>query len=342
MASQGPGCTSAARKLGGSRLDWPEQAARIGGRWAEVDAAAGVCGIGASMQKQLFESALGIGKPWFVRDVDFDLTRKTLTIRIDFAAGTRFPAAGVEGVHPVHDTQTKRLRHLNFFQHECFLEVRIPRVKLPDGRVVQAAPDWIGKLAGFTLLFEALVLAMAQQMTFAAVAKLVNESWHRVHAICSRYVDLALAAADLSTVTVVAIDETSCRRGHNYLTIAADTQARKVVFVTAGKDAKTIARFAEHLPEHNGAPEQIRSVSIDMSTAFIKSLPRRRPGASPSICPTPASPSTSSTSSPMRPPPSIRPGVSNSGPIQASRDCAGHCSRIVAACPPKAGPISTP
>ena len=231
------------------------------------------------MQNQLFESALGIGEPWFVRDVDFDPTRKTLTIRIDFAARTRFPAAGVAGVHPVHDTQTKRLRHLNFFQHECFLEVRIPRVKLPDGRVVQAAPDWVGKLAGFTLLFEALVLAMAQQMTFAAVAKLVNESWHRVHAICSRYVDLALAAADLSTVTAVAIDETSCRRGHNYMTIAADTEARKVVFVTEGKDAKTIARFAEHLPEHKGAPEQISSVSIDMSTAFIKGVTEHLPGA---------------------------------------------------------------
>jgi Helix-turn-helix domain of transposase family ISL3 len=37
------------------------------------------------------------------------------------------------------------------------------------------------------------VLALAQQMTFAAVARLVNESWHRVHAICSRYVDLAVA-----------------------------------------------------------------------------------------------------------------------------------------------------
>jgi transposase len=278
MASQGPGCTSAARKLGGSRLDWPEQAARIGGRWAEVHAT-GVCGIGASLQHQLFESALGIGKPWFVRDVDFDATRKTLTIRIDFAAGTRFAAAGVAGVHPVHDTQTKRLRHLNFFQHECFLEIRIPRVKLPDGRVVQAAPDWIGKLAGFTLLFEALVLVMAQQMTFAAVAKLVNESWHRVHAICSRYVDLALAEADLSTLTAVAIDETSCRRGHNYLTIAADTEERKVVFVTEGKDAKTIARFAEHLPEHKAAPEQINSVSIDMSTAFIKGVTQHLPNA---------------------------------------------------------------
>ena len=231
------------------------------------------------VQNKLFEAALGIAKPWYVNGVDFDPTKKTLTISVDFVAGTRFPVAGVAGVHPVHDTQIKRLRHLNFFQHECFLEVRTPRVKLPDGRVIQFEPDWFGKLAGFTLLFEALVLAMAQQMTFAAVAKLVNESWHRVHAICSRYVDLALAEADLSTVTAVAIDETSCRRGHNYLTIAADAKERKVVFVTEGKDAKTITRFAEYLALHKGAPEQVRLVSIDMSPAFIKGVAEHLPNA---------------------------------------------------------------
>jgi hypothetical protein len=42
--------------------------------------------------------------------------------------------------------------HLNFFQHECYLEVRTARVKLPAGRVVQIEPDWFGKLSGFTLL----------------------------------------------------------------------------------------------------------------------------------------------------------------------------------------------
>ena len=73
------------------------------------------------------------------------------------------------------------------------------------------------------------MLAMAQQMTFAAVAELAGCSWHRVHAICSRYVDLALAEADLSAVTAVAIDETSCRRGHDYLTLAADMTERKLV-----------------------------------------------------------------------------------------------------------------
>jgi transposase len=179
----------------------------------------------------------------------------------------------------VHDTEIKRYRHLNFFQHECALLVRTPRVKLPDGRVVRVEPDWAGQLAGFTLLFEAFVLALAQQMSFAAVANTVGESWHRVHAICSRYVDLAVAAADLSETTALAIDETSYRRGHRYLTIAADAERRKVVFVTEGRDASTIERLAEHLSEHQARPQQVRSVSIDMSPAFIKGVTEHLPQA---------------------------------------------------------------
>ena len=231
------------------------------------------------MHNQLFEAALGISAPWSVKAVDFDEARKSLTIKVDFAPGTRFPAPGIEGVHPVHDTQIKRLRHLNFFQYECFLEVRTPRVKLPDGRVVLIELDWAGNLAGFTLLFEALVLAMVQHMTFAGVAELTGLSWHRVHAICSRYVDLAVEQADLSGVTAVAFDETSSRRGHNYITLAADTEQRKVVLVTEGKDSKTISDFAEHLTTHKGAPEQVKKVSIDMSPAFIKGVGERLPNA---------------------------------------------------------------
>jgi transposase len=53
------------------------------------------------------------------------------------------------------------------------------------------------------------------------------------------------------------------------LTIAADAEERKVVFVTEGRDAKTLARFAEHLATHKALPEQITAVSIDMSLAFM-------------------------------------------------------------------------
>jgi transposase len=231
------------------------------------------------MTNQLFESALGITAPWYVQGVDFDAAQRQLNITVSFVAGSRFGYAGMSGEHPVHDTQIKRLRHLNFFQHECFLEVRVPRVRLPDGSVRLVEPSWVGQLSGFTLLFEALVLMLAQQMPFAAVARAVNLSWHRVHAICSRYVELALAAADLSGVTAVAIDETSYRRGHEYLTLVADMQARRVAFVTTGKDASTIERFATYLSEHGGSPEQVSSVSIDMSPAFIKGVNEHLPEA---------------------------------------------------------------
>jgi len=229
------------------------------------------------MTNQLFAVALGIESPWFVQGVDFDEAKRQLTIQVDFIAGSRFTHADAAGAHPVHDTQIKRLRHLNFFQHECFLEVRTPRVRLPDGRVRLVEAPWVGKLDGFTLLFEALVLALCQQMPFAAVARLVGLSWHRVYAICARYVELALAEADLSGVYEVAIDETSSRRGHNYLTLVADMTARRVVFVTEDRDSQCIAKFAQYLDDHRGNRYQIESVSIDMSPAFIKGVDEHLP-----------------------------------------------------------------
>ncbi|WP_244323292.1 helix-turn-helix domain-containing protein [Paraburkholderia dipogonis] len=139
-------------------------------------------------------------------------------------------------------------------------------------------PDWVGQLNGFTLLFEVLVLMLVQQMPFAAVARAVNLSWHRVHAIRSRYVELALAAADLSGVPAVAIDETSYLRVHEYLTLVADVPARRVVVVTTRKDASTI----EHL-------RPIRANTVARPGKSARSALRCRrlsSKASMNICPT--------------------------------------------------------
>jgi len=231
------------------------------------------------MHDRLFESALGISAPWSVKAVDFDAAAKVLTVRVDFEPGSRFAVPGIEGVHPVHDTVVKTYRHLNFFQHECYLQVRTPRVKLPDGSVRLVEPDFAGKLSGFTLLFEALILMLAQQMPFAAVARIVGESTHRVMAVCRRYVEMAVHDADFSEVTALAIDETSRARGHDYVTLAADAEQRRVVFVTAGRDAKTIESLALDLAAHNCPPEQIESVSIDMSPAFMKGCAEHLPNA---------------------------------------------------------------
>ena len=231
------------------------------------------------MTEKLFEAALGISAPWYVAGTDFNAPARTLTIRVDFASGSRFTVPGVTGEHPVHDTVAKRYRHLNFFQHECFLEVRVPRVRLPDGAVRQVEPPWAGKLSGFTLLFEALVLMLCQQMTFAAAARLVGETRHRVATICERYVELALAQADFSQVHELAIDETSRARGHDYITLAADAVERRVLAVAEGRSVETVETLAGELKERGCAPEQVSSASIDMSPAFIKGCIAQFPNA---------------------------------------------------------------
>jgi transposase len=48
-----------------------------------------------------------------------------------------------------------------------------------------------------------------------------------------------------------------------------------VVLVTEGRDSITLEEFSQFLSGHKGNPEQITSVSMDMSPAFIKGVAAR-------------------------------------------------------------------
>ena len=233
--------------------------------------------------EKIFEAALGISSPWFIAGMNFEPSQKKLKIRVDFDVGSRFAVPGQAGAHPVHDTVTKTYRHLNFFQHECELEVRVPRVKLPDGKVIQVTPPWSGKLSGFTLLFEAFVLLLARETTFTGASRISGLSVHRVMALCEKYVNEAVGAADLSEVRRVALDETSRAKGQQYVTLFADADPdparRRVIFVAEGKEAATVEAFAANLRAHRGRPTQIDSVSIDMSPVFIRGVTDHLPNA---------------------------------------------------------------
>ena len=63
------------------------------------------------------------------------------------------------------------------------------------------------------------------------------------------------------------------------MTLAADAVARRVLFVAEGRDAQAIAALACDLEAHGCPPQQISSVSIDMSPAFIKGVNQELPNA---------------------------------------------------------------
>ena len=222
----------------------------------------------------LFQLALGLEVPWYVSSSSFDTEKRRLDINIDFLPGSSFccPDCGRQGMK-AYDTAAATWRHLNFFQHEAYLTARVPRIRCPECGIVKLKSfPWARRESGFTLLFEAMIMAMAKSMPVNAIAAIVGEHDTRLWRIIHYYVDQARQQEDYSTVTSVGVDETSSKRGHNYVTLFADLMTSKVLFVTEGKDASTVQRFRDDLVAHRGKPPLITDFCSDMSPAFIKGV----------------------------------------------------------------------
>ena len=232
--------------------------------------------------RDLFGLALGLGKPWFVSSVEFEPEKKRLELFIDFERGGTFvcPECGAAGCK-AYDTEERTWRHLNFFQYETHLRARMPRISCRDCDGVRpVAAPWARPGSGFTLLFEALVMTMAAHMSVRAIARLMRVTDVRLWRVIDHYVEQARARRDDSEVRRVGIDETSRRKGHDYISVFVDLDRAKVLYVTEGKGASTVERFAEDLIEHGGCPQQVDEVCIDMSAAFIKGVEQSLPRAS--------------------------------------------------------------
>ncbi len=150
--------------------------------------------------------------------------------------------------------------------------MRTPRVECPDCGIKLVSVPWAREASGFTLLFEAFIMAMAKEMPVNAIARLVGEHDTRIWRILTHYVEKARGEQDYSQVSTIGVDETSSKRGHNYITVFVDMDRSKVLFATPGKDAATLKAFKDDLEAHGGCADQIKQACCDMSQAFIRGI----------------------------------------------------------------------
>jgi transposase len=230
----------------------------------------------------LFQAALGLAEPWQVMRTEFDATARRLDLYLDFPRGARFACPeGDQPACPVHDTEPKTWRHLDFFQHQAYLHARVPRVTCPMHGTRRVAVPWARPGSGFTLLFEALLVALLAQMPVKAVACLVGEHDTRLWRLLHHHVEAARAKVSMAELTRVGVDETSAKRGQDSVSLFVDLDAPKprVLFATEGRDHSTVARFAADLAAHGGDPMRVRDVSADMSQAFERGVRASLPKA---------------------------------------------------------------
>ena len=230
----------------------------------------------------LFSMALGLQPPWQVVKIAFvpDASgREELHLTLGFSPGSRFPDANGTPC-PVHDTVARTWQHLSFFEHACFLHCGVPRIQTPEGKVRTVPVPWARAGSGFTLLFEALALALIErEMPVNRVAEVMRVNPQRLWTVFNHWVGQARAADDPSSITKLGIDETSTRKGHHYVTLGVDMDAGRVIHVTEGKGKETLDSLQKHLENKGVDKHQIQQASLDLSPAFISGVKTSFPSA---------------------------------------------------------------
>ena len=141
--------------------------------------------------ESLFHDLLGLGTDWRVKELTH-LPGAHSEVRIVIEAtdslyeNYRCPDDG-SSVRRYDRAPVRKWRHLNIFQHECYLEWRLPRVKCGQcGQVKTVKGPWEGKIKGFTLLFEAFALTLLREMPVNAAARIVGEHDTRLWRLCQQ------------------------------------------------------------------------------------------------------------------------------------------------------------
>lgn len=238
-------------------------------------------------QNSLFEAALGLMVPWKVTGSGLEEGGNgtmILCLELEVEAGAQLPCPSCQRSCALYDHEIKRWRHLNFWQHATYLSARVPRVNCPDHGPRQVEVPWARPGSGFTLMFEAMVMALAREMPVSALADLFQEHDTRLWRVVRHYVKQAHDAQDWSDLRALALDETATRKGHRYATVAVDLRPQsampaRLLFMTSGRNAQCVKEFSEAMPAHGAEASQVKIVAIDMGEAYQKGAAESFPEA---------------------------------------------------------------
>lgn len=227
--------------------------------------------------EKVFEKILVLGDGWRVQGVDYIEKESKVLIRIEETPelwpGEVCPHCKSKGVGGYDHAPERRWRHLNVCQLQSEIVCALPRGQCRDcKKVYTVRAPWEGRSRGLTQEFEAFALTLMREMPVKKAAAILDETDQKLWRALFAHVDAAWADLSWENVVWVGADEMNRRKGHNYLTVFADLEARRVLLAVEGKDAGTWKEFAQEMVRHNGHPKAITQVAIDMSAAYIKGV----------------------------------------------------------------------
>jgi transposase len=198
-----------------------------------------------------------------------------VSVELDPGATLRCPKC--EGRGSRYDSRERRWRHLDTMQYRTILVADVPRIQCDKHCVVQIMVPWSDPKSRFTALFEALVIDWLKEASFSAVARQLSLSWDQVDGIQERAVRRGLARRKKQRPRRIGVDETSFRKGAEYITVVNDLDQNKVLWVGDNRRKQTLSVFYAELGVEGC--ERLESVAMDMWAPYISSTREHVPDA---------------------------------------------------------------
>ena len=219
--------------------------------------------------RELYARILGLSSPWSVVNVELRSKEGEVLVFVvrDEKPGLRCPECQRRCSR--YDKRERRWRHLDTCQYQTILVGEIPRIRCEEHGILQIAVPWAEPGSRFSALFEALVIDWLVETSLSAVARRTKLSWDQVAGIQERAVLRGLARRRPKRLQSIGVDETSSRRGHNYLTIVSDAVESRVEYVEVGRGREVLDAFYQELGPDKC--EALISVAMDMWSPFIES-----------------------------------------------------------------------
>jgi transposase len=114
-------------------------------------------------------------------------------------------------------------------------------------------------------------------MTVKDVARHVNLDWKTVKNIDKAFLEEEFGETDYRGLKILAIDEISRGRHHDYLTVILDYLTGRIVWIGEGRKESTLDAFFKSMPE--GVSDGIKAVAMDMWDPFIAAVRKWCPNA---------------------------------------------------------------
>ena len=230
------------------------------------------------MTPQDLEMMLGLKAPWKLEAVETDHAARRVLLRVVCTHTVWGDPVSHSRLH-IHSWETRRWRHLDFWQYETVLEAEVPRVQDPQtGQTQMVQVPWAEAGSRWTVAFEALAVEVLRHArTLEDGRKFLRMSWASAQRLLQRAVQRGLTRRRIEEPRHLGIDEKSFLRGQSYMTILTDIEGRRVLEVVPGASRESARAVLATLTEAQLAG--VEAVAMDRSPAFVAAVEQSLPQA---------------------------------------------------------------